>query len=93
MPFERTLFATSQFEQIKSWSERFGRTRLRCFKAEDGHVWVEQNSAKASKWAKLARKGHAIAWEFESDGGAYTGRLLIDGQVYTSAEASKKFFA
>jgi hypothetical protein len=32
-----------------------------------------------------------MAWEFASPGGAYTGRLLIDGEIYTSAEATKKF--
>jgi hypothetical protein len=26
----------------------------------EGHFWLEQNSAKASKWAKLARQGHDI---------------------------------
>jgi len=34
-----------------------------------------------------------MAWEFTTPGGAYTGRLLIDGTIYTSAEATKKFFA
>jgi hypothetical protein len=37
------------------------------------------------------RAGHQIAWEFDSPGGAYTGRLLIDGDIYTTAEATKKF--
>jgi hypothetical protein len=40
---------------------------------------------------RLARQGHEIAWEFDSPGGAYTGHLLIDGRVYTTAEATKKF--
>ena len=48
-------------------------------------------SAKASKWAKLARKGHDIAWEFEKPGGGYTGRILIDGEIYTPREATKTF--
>ena len=57
----------------------------------EGHFWLEQNSAKASKWAKLARQGHDIAWEFARPGGAYTGRMLIDGEIYTPSEATKKF--
>jgi len=52
---------------------------------------VEQNAAKASKWAKLARQGHEVAWEFEKPGGAYTGRMLIDGEIYTASEATKRF--
>ncbi len=31
------------------------------------------------------------AWEFEPAEGAYTGRMLIDGQIYTPSEATKKF--
>ena len=54
-------------------------------------VWLEQNRAKASKWAKLARKGHDIAWEFEKPGGGYTGRVLIDGEIYTPREATHTF--
>jgi hypothetical protein len=36
------------------------------------HHWIEQNPKKQSRWAKLARQGHAIAWEFENREG---GRL------------------
>jgi hypothetical protein len=36
-------------------------------------------------------EGHEIAWEFDSPGGAYTGRMLIDGDVYTASEATKRF--
>ena len=38
-----------------------------------------------------SREGHEMAWEFASPGGAYTGRLLIDGTIYTTSEATKKF--
>jgi hypothetical protein len=82
----------ADFADITTWQERLGHSRLRMFRAEDDRFWLEQNSAKASKWAKLARGGHQVAWEFERPGGAYTGRVLIDGVVYTTAEATKKFF-
>jgi hypothetical protein len=36
-----------------------------------------------SKWAKLVRQGHEIAWEFDKPGGAYTGRTLIGGEIIT----------
>jgi hypothetical protein len=84
--------AVPDFENIETWTERLSRTSLRTFTTKDGHFWLEQNSAKASKWAKLARQGHQIAWEFDSSGGAYTGRLLIDGQVYSVSEATRQFF-
>lgn len=76
---------------MTTWTERLGTTRLRTFTDKHGHFWLEQNPAKKSKWAKLARDGHAMAWEFDSPSGSYTGRLLIDGQVYTTSEATKKF--
>ena len=76
---------------MKTWIERLGHSNLRSFTDQRKHFWLEQNPAKASKWGKLARQGHEIAWEFESAGGPYTGRMLIDGEIYTPAEATKKF--
>jgi len=81
-----------ELTKMTTWTDHLGHSRLRSFTAQDKHFWLEQNPAKASKWAKLARKGHEIAWEFESAGGPYTGRVLIDGEIYTPAEATKKFF-
>ena len=80
-----------EFTDIETWTDRLGHSKLRSFTDENNHFWLEQNASKASKWAKLAREGHSMAWEFDSPGGAYTGRLLIDGEVYTTAEATKKF--
>jgi len=79
------------FADLKSWTERLGRSNLRTFTDESNRFWLEQNAAKPSKWSKLAREGHEVAWEFESPGGAYTGRILIDGEIYTVSEATKKF--
>ena len=79
------------FADMNTWTDRLGHTSLRSFTDEQGHFWLEQNPTKNSKWAKLARKGHEMAWEFENPGGAYTGRLLIDGTIYTTSEATKKF--
>jgi hypothetical protein len=81
----------SPLKDMKTWADRLGHTGLRCFTDADGHLWVEQNRTKASKWAKLARKGHDIAWEFEKPGGGYTGRMLIDGEIYTPREATNTF--
>jgi hypothetical protein len=82
---------TREFTDIETWTDHLGHSRLRSFTDENNHFWLEQNASKTSKWAKLAREGHEIAWEFDSPGGAYTGRLLIDGEVYTTAEATRKF--
>jgi hypothetical protein len=79
------------FTDMKTWTERLGHSKLRTFTDEHGRFWIEQNANKSSKWAKLAREGHEIAWEFDSPGGSYTGRILIDGEVYTPSEATKRF--
>jgi len=80
-----------EFTKMNTWTERLGHSSLRAFTDEDSHFWLEQNPSKSTKWAKLARDGHDVAWEFNSPGGAYTGRMLIDGQVYSPSEATKKF--
>jgi hypothetical protein len=80
-----------EFNDMKTWREHLGHTRLRSFTDGQGHLWLEQNAEKRSKWARLAREGHDVAWEFESPGGSYTGRMLIDGEIYTPSEATKKF--
>ena len=80
-----------ELTDLHTWTERLGQSRLRSFTDEKNRFWLEQNDAKQSQWAKLARAGHAIAWEFDNPGGSYTGRLLIDGKVYTTSEATKEF--
>ena len=80
-----------ELKNMKTWTDRLGHSKLRSFTDEQGRFWLEQNPDKASKWAKLARKGHEIAWEIAGPGGAYTGRMLIDGEIYTPSEATKKF--
>ena len=81
----------SQLTDITTWTERLGHSQLRAFTDEAGRFWIEQNTNKRSKWAKLGREGHALAWEFDAPGGSYTGRLLIDGEIYSTAEATRKF--
>jgi hypothetical protein len=79
------------FTDMTTWTERLGHSGLRTFTDEHNRFWIEQNESKKSRWAKLAREGHVVAWEFDTPGGSYTGRLLIDGEIYSSAEATKKF--
>jgi hypothetical protein len=80
-----------EFRDMKTWTEHLGHARLRSFTDDQSHLWLEQNANKSSKWARLAREGHEVAWEFYGPGGAYTGRMLIDGEIYTPPEATKKF--
>jgi hypothetical protein len=75
---------------MSTWTERTGHDRLRSFKADDGTFWLEQNAAKRSKWAVLASQGHDVAWEFGANR-SYTGRILIDGEILTPSEATKKY--
>jgi hypothetical protein len=51
---------------------------------------VEQNPDKSSVWAKFVREGHSLAWEFEGSGGAYTGRMLFDGEITTPSAVRKR---
>jgi hypothetical protein len=76
---------------MSTWTERLGHSRLRSFTDEQGRFWLEQNSSKDSTWAKLAREGHRVAWEFDGPAGSYTGRPLIDGKVYSTSEATNAF--
>src|SRR3954454_5126298 len=80
-----------ELKDMKSWAQHLGRSGLRSFTDENGHLWLEQNANKDSKWAKLARAGHEIAWEFDSPGGSYTGRMLIDGVIYAPSEPTRAF--
>ena len=51
-----------------------------------GSSRIGPNHRNGQSW-----KGHDIAWEFEKPGGGYTGRMLIDGEIYTPREATKIF--
>jgi hypothetical protein len=75
---------------MSTWTGQTGKDGLRSFTDEDGNFWLEQNATKTSKWANLASKGHDVAWEFGANR-RYTGRMLIDGEILTPSEATKKF--
>lgn len=49
---------------MSTWTELIGRAQLRSLVDDEGHFWLEQNATKKTKWAKLARDGHDVAWEF-----------------------------
>ena len=81
-----------KLHEMGTWTGCTGHDALRSFvDDESGTFWLEQNSSKQSKWAKLARDGHEVAWEFAGRGGSYTGRMLVDGEIYTPSEATEKF--
>ena len=71
---------------MKTWTGRTGHDQLRFFVT----FWLEKNVHKTSKWSKPARESHDIAWEFGANR-RYTGRLLIDGEIYTPSEATRGF--
>jgi len=73
----------AELMDMKTWTDHLGHSRLRSFTDKEGHFWLAQNAAKRSKWGKLAREGHDVAWEFVGPSGAYTGRMLIDGEIHT----------
>ena len=78
-------------KDMATWTDLIGHAQLRSFVDGEGQFWLEQNATKQTKWAKLAREEHDVAWEFAGRGGSYTGRMLIDGEIYTPSEATKKF--
>jgi hypothetical protein len=89
-PNASDLAMAPKLTDMSTWTERTGKDGLRSFNDEEGNFWLEQNATKTSKWAKLASKGHDVAWEFGLDR-RYTGRMLIDGAILTPSEATKKF--
>jgi len=86
-----TLQVVPKLKDMKTQTDRLGRASLRSFTDDEGHFWLEQNPNKRSKQAKLAREEHHMAWEFEGPGGGYTGRMLIDGQIYTPSRPLGSF--
>ena len=62
----------AKLNDMSTWKLRTN-SGLREFIMKEGH-WIEQNRGKNSRWAKLAREGHDIAWEFES---ARTALILV----------------
>jgi hypothetical protein len=57
---------------------KFSRSGLRYINLADGAILIEQNPKKKSEWAKLASKGHRIAWVMRD--GEYLARI-VDGEV------------
>jgi hypothetical protein len=89
-PLASNLVMAPKLTDMSTWTGRTGKDGLRSFTDEDGNFWLEQNATKTSKWAKLASKGHDVAWEFGANR-RYTGRMLVDGGILTPSEATKKF--
>jgi hypothetical protein len=59
---------------MKTWTDRTGHAKLRSFTDADGNFWLEQNTAKRSKWATFAREGHHQG----SEGAVAISRQKID---------------
>ena len=51
-------------KDMSTWTELIGHAQLRSFVDDDGHFWLEQNAAKKTKWAKLARDGQMLPGNF-----------------------------
>ena len=69
------------FERLFSGGKgvrRFSHSGLRYVKLPGDAVLVEQNPQKGSEWARLARKGHRVAWALLE--GKYLARV-VDGEV------------
>jgi hypothetical protein len=82
-----------RLKDMSTWTDVTRHGQLLSFVDDEGNFWLEQNASKQTRWVKLARKGQEVAWEFAGRGGPYTGRMLIDGEIYTPSEGTKKFLA
>jgi hypothetical protein len=60
----------SSLKDMKTWTDRLGHSGLRSFTDADGHLWLEQNPAKASEWA-AGPKGDI--WSSRSSAAAIRG--------------------
>ena len=58
--------------------KKFSRSGLRYVNLPEGAILVEQNPNKGSDWARLASKGHRVAWVMRD--GEYLARV-VDGEV------------
>lgn len=57
---------------------RYSHSGLRYVKLSNDAVLVEQNPRKETRWARMARMGHKVAWAIRGD--EYIARV-IDGEV------------
>jgi hypothetical protein len=57
---------------------KFSRSGVRYVKLPEGAILLEQNPKKKSEWARLAGKGHSVAWVMRD--GEYLARV-VDGEV------------
>jgi hypothetical protein len=58
--------------------KKFARSGVRYVDLPEGAILVEQNPQKRSEWARLAERGHKIAWVLRD--GEYLARV-VDGEV------------
>lgn len=58
--------------------EKFARSGLRYVKLGTDTILIEQNPAKKSEWARLAKEGRRIAWVMRE--GEYLARV-VDGET------------
>ncbi len=80
--------ALAAFEKLFSDGKgvrRYSHSGLRYVKLPGDAVLVEQNPQKETRWARMARQGHKVAWAIRGD--EYLERA-IDGEVEMLGRAS-----
>jgi hypothetical protein len=75
----QTAFSQLFGEGGKGKVKRFSRSGLRYLALPGGTILIEQNPSKQSRWARMAREGHQIAWLMKE--GRYLARVF-DGEVH-----------
>ena len=80
LPSEEEILAACEklFGSESREVRQFKQSGVRYVPLSGGTILVEQNTQKESRWAKMAREGHKIAWLIK--GGDFLARV-IDGKV------------
>lgn len=77
------------FYNISSWRIKLGNG-VRVFVQDNARIWVEQSQhGRRNVYTDAVRNGQLLAWEFHApeQGKGYTGRALLNGDVYRNRAA------
>jgi hypothetical protein len=78
-------------KDMATWTDVIGHAQLRSFVDDEGNFWLEQKRLQADQGGKTGAQRAQRRMGVRRSRGSYTGRMLIDGEIYTPSEATKKF--
>jgi len=78
-------------KDMNTWTDRNGALSVAGVYRRRRPSLARAESGEAVELGEVAREGHEVAWEYDGPGGAYTGRMLINGEILTPSDATKRF--